>query len=160
MWWKTSLLEGGQTPDRFKKIFCRSYSMQVWQTRSSFPSNEYERKSNNSCASVPSLYCLPPVHFACLFIQWFLSNLACLYLMTKFWQVHSIAGSDATSMTVTQCLLQLVNNPKTLRCLVEEIDRAFPSKDEDITFAETQDLRYMNAVIYEAMRLGMHPASM
>ena len=63
-------------------------------------------------------------------------------------------------MTVTQCLLQLVNNPKTLRCLVEEIDRAFPSKDEDITFAETQDLRYMNAVIYEAMRLGMHPASM
>ncbi len=63
-------------------------------------------------------------------------------------------------MTVTQCLLQLVNNPNTLQCLVEEIDRAFQSKDEDITFAKTQDLRYMNAVIYEAMRLGMHPASM
>ena len=63
-------------------------------------------------------------------------------------------------MTVTQCLLQLVNNPKTLKCLVEEIDNAFPSADEDITFAKTQDLRYMNAVIYEAMRLGMHPASM
>lgn len=63
-------------------------------------------------------------------------------------------------MTVTQCLLQLVNNPETLKCLVEEIDRAFPFKDEDITFAKTQDLRYMNAVIYKAMRLGMHPASM
>jgi hypothetical protein len=63
-------------------------------------------------------------------------------------------------MTVTQCLLQLVNNPRTLKCLVEEIDRAFPFKNEDITFAKTQDLQYVNAVIYEAMRLGVHPASM
>jgi hypothetical protein len=71
----------------------------------------------------------------------------------------SVAGTDTTSMTVTQCLLQLVNNPEKLKLLVEEIDRAFPSADEDITFAKTQDLRYMNAVIYEAMRLGMHAAS-
>jgi hypothetical protein len=63
-------------------------------------------------------------------------------------------------MTVTQCLLQLVNNTEKLKLLVEEIDSAFPSADEDITFAKTQDLRYVNAVIYEAMRLGMHPASM
>ena len=34
-----------------------------------------------------------------------------------------------------------------------EIDTAFPSKDDPITFAKTQDLPYLNAVINESMRV-------
>jgi cytochrome P450 len=47
----------------------------------------------------------------------------------------------------------LVNNPKKLKYLVAEIDTAFPSKNDPITFAKTQDLPYLNAVINEALRL-------
>jgi cytochrome P450 len=47
----------------------------------------------------------------------------------------------------------LVNNPKKLKYLVAELDRAFPSKNDPITFVKTQDLPYLNAVINEALRL-------
>jgi len=62
-------------------------------------------------------------------------------------------------MTVTLVLLQLVNNPDKLMSLVSEIDDAFPSREDEITFARTQELKYLNAVVYEALRLGGHPAS-
>ncbi|PMD30788.1 cytochrome P450 [Hyaloscypha variabilis F] len=63
------------------------------------------------------------------------------------------AGTDTTSHTITCALLLLVNNPKKLKYLVAELDRAFPSKNDPITFAKTQDLPYLNAVINEALRL-------
>ncbi|KAE9368279.1 cytochrome P450 [Stipitochalara longipes BDJ] len=71
-----------------------------------------------------------------------------------------VAGSETTSMTVTLILLQLVNNGEKLKNLVREIDSAFPSPSDEVTFAKTQDLKYLNAVIYESMRLGIHPAVM
>jgi hypothetical protein len=63
-------------------------------------------------------------------------------------------------MSVTQCLLQLVNNPSKLKILAAEIDAIFPNETDLVTFAKTQELKYLNAVIYEGMRLGIHPNSM
>lgn len=64
-----------------------------------------------------------------------------------------IAGSDTSSMTLTCTLLLLVNNPEKLTKLINEIDETFPDKDGEITFAKTQDLPYLNAVINESMRI-------
>jgi cytochrome P450 len=64
-----------------------------------------------------------------------------------------IAGSDTTSLTVTFTLLLLLNNPKTLKPLLAEIDTTFPSQNDTITFTKTQDLPYLNAVINESMRI-------
>jgi cytochrome P450 len=47
----------------------------------------------------------------------------------------------------------LLNNPEKLEKLVDELQQAFPHLDEEITFANTQDLRYLNAVISEGMRV-------
>ncbi|KAF8848447.1 cytochrome P450 [Acephala macrosclerotiorum] len=64
-----------------------------------------------------------------------------------------IAGSDTTSTTATFTLVLLLNNQDKLKKLVEEIDASFPSKDDPITFARTQELPYLNAVINESMRV-------
>lgn len=64
-----------------------------------------------------------------------------------------MAGSETTSASTTAILLLLVNNQKKLERLVEEIDSTFPSIDDDITFAKIQDLPYLNAVIWEGLRL-------
>lgn len=64
-----------------------------------------------------------------------------------------IAGSDTTSLTATFTLLLLLNNQEKLQELVSEIDATFPSMDDTITFAKTQDLPYLNAVINESMRI-------
>lgn len=64
-----------------------------------------------------------------------------------------IAGSDTTGTSAVFTVLQLVNNPEKLQNLKREIDVAFPSKDDTITFANTQDLPYLNAVINETLRV-------
>jgi cytochrome P450 len=58
-------------------------------------------------------------------------------------------------VTATFTLMLLVHHQDKLKKLEEEIDAAFPSKDDPITFARTQDLPYLNAVINESMR--SHP---
>lgn len=47
----------------------------------------------------------------------------------------------------------LLNNTQELKRLIEELDVAFPSLEDPITFAKTQDLPYLNAVINEASRV-------
>lgn len=64
-----------------------------------------------------------------------------------------IAGSDTTSTTATFTVTLLVNHQDKLQNLMEELDAAFPSKDDPITFAKTQDLPYLNAVCNESMRI-------
>jgi cytochrome P450 len=64
-----------------------------------------------------------------------------------------IAGSDTTSLTVTFTLLLLLNNQDKLKEVTAEIDSTFPSLGDTITFAKTQDLPYLNAVINESMRI-------
>jgi cytochrome P450 len=67
--------------------------------------------------------------------------------------VSRIAGSDTTSSTLTFTMLLLLNNQEKLNNLVAEIDASFPAKCDSITFANTQDLPYLNAVINESMRV-------
>ncbi|KAL2069494.1 hypothetical protein VTL71DRAFT_14173 [Oculimacula yallundae] len=67
-------------------------------------------------------------------------------------QLFMIAGTDTSSVTLTFCLLLLVNNPLKLARLVEELDEAFPSRDDPITFEKTNSLPYLNAVLNESMR--------
>jgi cytochrome P450 len=67
--------------------------------------------------------------------------------------VSRIAGSDTTGLTATFTLLLLLNNQEKLKELTAEIDSNFVSLDDTITFAKTQDLPYLNAVINESMRI-------
>ncbi|CZT12574.1 hypothetical protein WAI453_005583 [Rhynchosporium graminicola] len=64
-----------------------------------------------------------------------------------------VAGSDTSAVTLTHTYLLLLNNPATMEKLVAEIISAFPSKHDSITFANTQELPYLNACINESMRL-------
>ena len=57
---------------------------------------------------------------------------------------------------MTVILEVLVKNPEKLNCLAEEIDSTFSSGE--ITFAKLQDLPYLNAVIWEGMRVKGAPA--
>ncbi|KAF7946606.1 hypothetical protein EAE96_009601 [Botrytis aclada] len=68
-------------------------------------------------------------------------------------RLFMIAGSDTTGTTCTFTLLLLFNNPSKLQLLTQEILSAFPSKSDTITFANTQELPYLNAAINESMRL-------
>ena len=50
-------------------------------------------------------------------------------------------------------MVLLLNNHDKFQLLFKEIDIAFPSKHDAITFANTQNLQYLNGVINEALRL-------
>lgn len=65
---------------------------------------------------------------------------------------NRLAGSDTAATTLTFMLLQLVNHPNELAILIAEIDAAFPSTEDQVTFESTQNLPYLNAVINEGMR--------
>jgi len=49
-------------------------------------------------------------------------------------------------------LLLLLNNPEKLRKLEKEIIEVFPTGSEAITFGNTQEMVYLNAVISETER--------
>jgi len=68
------------------------------------------------------------------------------------------AGADTTAISLRSMFYYLLQNPKCLERLVEEIDdmdRA-GKLSEIVTFAESSDMPYMQACLKEAMR--MHPA--
>ncbi|KAH7346321.1 cytochrome P450 [Rhexocercosporidium sp. MPI-PUGE-AT-0058] len=64
-----------------------------------------------------------------------------------------IAGTDTSSVTLTFCLLLLLNNPDKLAKLAKELDEAFTSRDDPITFEKTLNLPYLNAALNESMRV-------
>ncbi|KAG4420054.1 hypothetical protein IFR04_006813 [Cadophora malorum] len=64
-----------------------------------------------------------------------------------------VAGTDTSSVTLTFCLLLLLNNPGKLKKLAVELDEAFPSRDDPITFEKTNNLPYLNAALNESMRV-------
>ncbi|KAH7410702.1 cytochrome P450 [Cadophora sp. MPI-SDFR-AT-0126] len=64
-----------------------------------------------------------------------------------------VAGTDTSSVTLTFCLVLLLNNPDKLKKLAAELDEAFPSRDDPITFEETNNLPYLNAALNESMRV-------
>lgn len=63
-----------------------------------------------------------------------------------------VAGTDTSSVTLTFCLLLLLNNPDKLAKLAQELDEAFPSRNDPITFEKTLNLPYLNAALSESMR--------
>ncbi len=69
------------------------------------------------------------------------------------------AGSDTTAITLSAIFYYLLKNPSTYHCLQSEIDTAAKEGklSDPVTFREGQNLRYLQAVIKEALR--MHPAT-
>lgn len=69
------------------------------------------------------------------------------------------AGSDTTAITLSSILYHLVKYPQTYQRLQNEIDTAAREGrvSDPVTFKETQDLPYLQAVIKEALRI--HPAT-
>lgn len=98
--------------------------------------------------------------------------------LTKFMQVHEAdpqkmtrgdlaticqenigAGSDTTAISLSSVFYHLLKHPSTYNRLRDEIDEAAKTGklSDPITFKEAQGLRYLQAVIKEALR--MHPAT-
>ncbi len=69
------------------------------------------------------------------------------------------AGSDTTSITLSAIFYYLLKNPSTYQRLQSEIDTAIKDGkvSDPVTFKEAQDLRYLQAVVKEALRI--HPAA-
>ncbi|KAK2047235.1 cytochrome P450 [Colletotrichum somersetense] len=63
-----------------------------------------------------------------------------------------IAGSETTSSALSGATFLLVTNPDTMSKLVEEVRTSFKS-EKDIDILSVQKLRYMLAVLNEAMRI-------
>ncbi|KAH7199160.1 pisatin demethylase [Fusarium oxysporum] len=90
--------------------------------------------------------------------------LAKLLLMEKEGKVTSVetqqaiglnigAGSDTTANALSSILYYLYTNPRTLKCLRDELDTYV--KVDPLRFQQSQSMPYLQAVIKEALRL--HP---
>jgi cytochrome P450 len=66
-----------------------------------------------------------------------------------------IAGTDATSNAIQSTMLALVSNPKAYRRLQQEIDDGIAAGNisSPITSAQGRALPYLQAVVYESLRL-------
>ena len=69
-----------------------------------------------------------------------------------------VAGSDTTASSLSGILYHLLKNPSALARLQAKIDKAWDSGQlsSPVTFKQSQNLVYLQAVIHEALRL--HPA--
>ncbi|KAK1764032.1 cytochrome P450 [Phialemonium atrogriseum] len=79
--------------------------------------------------------------------------------VTSYSVTNIFAGSDTTAISLRSVFYHLLKNPPTLRKVVEEIDSAVDGRDclqEPISFAESNKMPYLQAVLKEAMRV--HPA--
>lgn len=63
-----------------------------------------------------------------------------------------VAGSETTATNLSGTVNHLVKNPNKLAHLAEEIRVRF-DKEEDLTFAALKELTYLNAVIWEGLRM-------
>lgn len=63
------------------------------------------------------------------------------------------AGSDTTAISLSSIMWHLLQNPDTLRKLVAEIDDFTARGNGNITFKESQDMPYFQAVMKEALRI-------
>jgi cytochrome P450 len=72
---------------------------------------------------------------------------------------NMVAGSDTTSISLSAIIYHVLHNPEVLKKLREEIDHHCPKNkaSANITFATSQEMPYLQAVIKEALR--MHPAT-
>ncbi|KAH6847213.1 cytochrome P450 [Chaetomium sp. MPI-CAGE-AT-0009] len=76
---------------------------------------------------------------------------------------NMVAGSDTTSISLSAILYHVLRNPDVLERLRDEVDRHCPRQNRatasppHVTFAQSQGMPYLQAVIKEALR--MHPAT-
>jgi cytochrome P450 len=72
---------------------------------------------------------------------------------------NMVAGSDTTAISLSAILYYLLKNPQTFETLRQEIDERQREGriGHYITFKESQDMPYLQAVMKEALR--MHPAT-
>lgn len=72
---------------------------------------------------------------------------------------NMVAGSDTTSITLSAILYYILRDPVVLGQLREEINEATRQGklSEHVTFQQSQDMPYLQAVIKETLR--MHPAT-
>ncbi|KAK3331442.1 cytochrome P450 monooxygenase [Apodospora peruviana] len=68
-----------------------------------------------------------------------------------------VAGSDTTATSIRATMLHIITNPRVYRALQAEIDQGIKDGkvSSPITSAEAQKLPYLQAVIYEGLRI--HP---
>ncbi|GJJ15315.1 hypothetical protein Clacol_009591 [Clathrus columnatus] len=64
-----------------------------------------------------------------------------------------LAGSDTTGTTLSNVFFYLLSNPYALQKLLSEIDNYF-SAAEDVYSADLKELKYLNAVLSETLRLA------
>ncbi|KAJ2392343.1 hypothetical protein GGI05_002697, partial [Coemansia sp. RSA 2603] len=65
-----------------------------------------------------------------------------------------IAGTDTTSLTLSWTIHYLMLHPQVYRKAVEEVRTKFPpTMDHTITYAEAKAMPYLEACIYESMRI-------
>ncbi|KAF2008705.1 benzoate 4-monooxygenase cytochrome P450 [Aaosphaeria arxii CBS 175.79] len=67
-----------------------------------------------------------------------------------------IAGCQLTTVALTSCTFFLLQNPRALERLLQEIRTTFTA-EEDITIPSTQHLSYLDAVLNETIRIH-HPS--
>ncbi|RKP08962.1 cytochrome P450 [Thamnocephalis sphaerospora] len=67
--------------------------------------------------------------------------------------VQLIGGTETTGLALTWTLHYLLENPLTMMRLAEELQQALPDRDRPVEYAQAKDLPYLNAVLYEALRL-------
>ncbi|KAL2140538.1 hypothetical protein VTI28DRAFT_3656 [Corynascus sepedonium] len=73
---------------------------------------------------------------------------------------NMVAGSDTTSISLSAILYHVLRNPNVLNRLRDEIDQNCPQNKKaspHISFAQSQAMPYLQAVIKEALRV--HPAT-
>ena len=63
------------------------------------------------------------------------------------------AGFETTSTGMTFITHQIVHNQEVQDKMIEEIDKVMGGADGELTFERIQELKYMEKVIYEALRL-------
>lgn len=72
---------------------------------------------------------------------------------------NMVAGSDTTSISLSAILYHVLHDPAVLKRLREEVDSLCPQDNTlpHITFSQSNDMPYLQAVIKEALRV--HPAT-
>jgi hypothetical protein len=63
-----------------------------------------------------------------------------------------VAGSETSATLLSGCIFYLCTAPHVMSRLVAEIRSTF-KQDSDMTFRAVEDLKYMNAVIEESLRI-------
>ncbi|KAI8049183.1 cytochrome P450 [Syncephalis plumigaleata] len=67
--------------------------------------------------------------------------------------VQLIGGTDTTSLTTTWTLHLLHDNPNSCQMLFEELKQAIPDRAQSVHHNDVKNLPYLNAVLYESMRM-------